>query len=240
MFTGCGTALVTPFRRDHSLDEDDAAPAGAPADRCRHRLSGALRHHRRKPHADARRASARGRNHARRGHGQGSRARRRGRLQHPRGDRAGPRAAATWASTAFSPSRPTTTSPPRKASTSTTRPSPPPSRCPSSSTACRAAPASTSSRPRWRASPRSTISSASRKPPATSPRWPTCCTKCRRDFTVLSGDDAITIPLMALGGRGIISVVSNEIPGEMTQLAHACLRRRFRRRARQSRRATCR
>ena len=31
-------------------------------------------------------------------------------------------------------------------------------------------------------------------------------------FTVLSGDDAITIPLMALGGRGIVSVVSNEIP----------------------------
>ncbi len=44
------------------------------------------------------------------------------------------------------------------------------------------------------------------------------------DFTVLSGDDAITIPLMALGGRGVISVVSNEIPGEMTQLAQACLR----------------
>src|SRR5438132_10738194 len=46
-------------------------------------------------------------------------------------------------------------------------------------------------------------------------------------FTVLSGDDAITIPLMALGGRGVISVVSNEIPGEMTQLAHACLRGDF-------------
>jgi len=43
-------------------------------------------------------------------------------------------------------------------------------------------------------------------------------------FTVLSGDDAITIPLMALGGRGIISVVSNEIPAEMAQLAQACLR----------------
>jgi len=42
-------------------------------------------------------------------------------------------------------------------------------------------------------------------------------------FTVLSGDDAITIPLMALGGRGIISVVSNEIPGEMARLAAACL-----------------
>jgi len=44
------------------------------------------------------------------------------------------------------------------------------------------------------------------------------------EFTVLSGDDAVTIPLMALGGRGVISVVSNEIPGEMTQLAQACLR----------------
>jgi 4-hydroxy-tetrahydrodipicolinate synthase len=43
-------------------------------------------------------------------------------------------------------------------------------------------------------------------------------------FTVLSGDDAITIPLMALGGRGVISVVSNEIPGPMAQLAQACLR----------------
>ncbi|MEN6536867.1 MAG: 4-hydroxy-tetrahydrodipicolinate synthase [Bryobacteraceae bacterium] len=42
-------------------------------------------------------------------------------------------------------------------------------------------------------------------------------------FTVLSGDDAITLPLMALGGRGIISVVSNEIPAEMTKLAQSCL-----------------
>jgi 4-hydroxy-tetrahydrodipicolinate synthase len=38
-------------------------------------------------------------------------------------------------------------------------------------------------------------------------------------FIVLSGDDAITIPLIALGGRGIISVVSNEIPQAMTQIA---------------------
>ncbi len=42
-------------------------------------------------------------------------------------------------------------------------------------------------------------------------------------FCVLSGDDAITLPLIALGGRGIISVVSNEIPAEMTQLAQHCL-----------------
>lgn len=38
------------------------------------------------------------------------------------------------------------------------------------------------------------------------------------DFIVLSGDDAITLPLMALGGRGVISVVANEIPGEMNEL----------------------
>jgi 4-hydroxy-tetrahydrodipicolinate synthase len=43
------------------------------------------------------------------------------------------------------------------------------------------------------------------------------------NFTVLSGDDAITIPLCALGGRGIVSVVSNQIPAEMTQLAQHCL-----------------
>lgn len=47
------------------------------------------------------------------------------------------------------------------------------------------------------------------------------------EFTVLSGDDAITLPLIALGGRGIISVVSNEIPREMTELAAACLRGDF-------------
>ena len=38
-------------------------------------------------------------------------------------------------------------------------------------------------------------------------------------FDILSGDDTTTIPLCALGGRGVISVVSNEIPGEMTKLA---------------------
>jgi 4-hydroxy-tetrahydrodipicolinate synthase len=46
-------------------------------------------------------------------------------------------------------------------------------------------------------------------------------------FAVLSGDDAVTIPLMALGGRGVISVVSNEIPGPMAKLAQCCLRGDF-------------
>ncbi len=42
-------------------------------------------------------------------------------------------------------------------------------------------------------------------------------------FSILSGDDLITIPVIALGGRGIISVVSNEIPGPMTELARLAM-----------------
>jgi 4-hydroxy-tetrahydrodipicolinate synthase len=42
-------------------------------------------------------------------------------------------------------------------------------------------------------------------------------------FHVLSGDDAFTFPLMALGGKGIISVASNEIPGPMSRLAQLML-----------------
>jgi 4-hydroxy-tetrahydrodipicolinate synthase len=43
------------------------------------------------------------------------------------------------------------------------------------------------------------------------------------DFIVLSGDDAITLPLIALGGRGVISVASNEIPAEMARLTRLAL-----------------
>ena len=42
-------------------------------------------------------------------------------------------------------------------------------------------------------------------------------------FIVLSGDDSATLPLAAMGGRGIISVASNEIPAEMTRLAQLCV-----------------
>jgi 4-hydroxy-tetrahydrodipicolinate synthase len=45
------------------------------------------------------------------------------------------------------------------------------------------------------------------------------CASVPDTFTVLSGDDALTLPLMAIGGRGIISVASNEVPGEMSKLA---------------------
>jgi 4-hydroxy-tetrahydrodipicolinate synthase len=47
------------------------------------------------------------------------------------------------------------------------------------------------------------------------------------DFVVLSGDDALALPIIALGGKGVISVVSNEIPGEMTQLVQYCRQNKF-------------
>jgi len=47
------------------------------------------------------------------------------------------------------------------------------------------------------------------------------------NFLVLSGDDAITLPLMALGGKGLISVSSNEIPAEMTRIAQLALANDF-------------
>ena len=43
-------------------------------------------------------------------------------------------------------------------------------------------------------------------------------------FLVLCGDDAVSIPLASLGGRGTISVVSNQIPAQMTELVQAALR----------------
>jgi 4-hydroxy-tetrahydrodipicolinate synthase len=53
------------------------------------------------------------------------------------------------------------------------------------------------------------------------------CHAAPESFDVLSGDDAVTLPLMALGGRGVISVASNEIPAEMARLAALCLEGRF-------------
>jgi len=47
------------------------------------------------------------------------------------------------------------------------------------------------------------------------------------DFLVLSGDDAITLPLAALGGAGVISVASNVVPFAMARLANLCLQGDF-------------
>src|ERR671912_66021 len=47
------------------------------------------------------------------------------------------------------------------------------------------------------------------------------CEICRAvpaEFIVLSGDDALTLPLMAIGGHGIISVAANEVPAEMARM----------------------
>jgi len=46
-------------------------------------------------------------------------------------------------------------------------------------------------------------------------------------FAVLCGDDSIAIPLIALGGHGVVSVVSNEIPGEFTKLTERALANDF-------------
>ena len=56
------------------------------------------------------------------------------------------------------------------------------------------------------------------------------CEICRAvpvDFLVLSGDDALTLPVMAIGGHGIISVASNEMPAEMVQMVEAAERNDF-------------
>jgi 4-hydroxy-tetrahydrodipicolinate synthase len=53
------------------------------------------------------------------------------------------------------------------------------------------------------------------------------CRTVPSDFIVLSGDDAITLPLMAIGGRGIVSVASNEVPAEMAQMVEAAERGDF-------------
>jgi 4-hydroxy-tetrahydrodipicolinate synthase len=44
------------------------------------------------------------------------------------------------------------------------------------------------------------------------------CSSVPSDFVVLSGDDALTLPAMAVGGRGIISVASNEVPADMARM----------------------
>lgn len=46
---------------------------------------------------------------------------------------------------------------------------------------------------------------------------------CGPDFSVLSGDDNVTLPLMAIGGRGVISVIANLLPRETSDMVHAAL-----------------
>jgi len=52
---------------------------------------------------------------------------------------------------------------------------------------------------------------------------------CGPNFCVLSGDDNITLPLMAIGGHGVISVIANILPRETADLVHAALEGDFKR-----------
>lgn len=47
------------------------------------------------------------------------------------------------------------------------------------------------------------------------------CARVPSHFAVLAGDDALALPVIALGGHGLISVASNQIPSEMTRLVKA-------------------
>jgi len=46
-------------------------------------------------------------------------------------------------------------------------------------------------------------------------------TRCSADFAVLAGDDAVTLPLLAVGGRGVVSTTANVAPAEMCELVRA-------------------
>ena len=52
---------------------------------------------------------------------------------------------------------------------------------------------------------------------------------CGPTFAVLSGDDNITLPLMAIGGHGVISVIANIVPRETAEMVHAALDGDFKR-----------
>jgi len=42
--------------------------------------------------------------------------------------------------------------------------------------------------------------------------------RCGKDFNVLSGDDSLTLPILAVGGKGVISVIANIVPKEIAEL----------------------
>ncbi len=45
-----------------------------------------------------------------------------------------------------------------------------------------------------------------------------------QDFLVISGDDALTLPILAMGGDGVISVVGNALPEQFARLVHAAMK----------------
>ncbi|MCX7887049.1 MAG: dihydrodipicolinate synthase family protein, partial [Verrucomicrobiae bacterium] len=49
------------------------------------------------------------------------------------------------------------------------------------------------------------------------------------EFSILSGDDSLTLPMMAVGANGVISVASNIVPREVVEMVRAALQNDFRR-----------
>jgi len=52
---------------------------------------------------------------------------------------------------------------------------------------------------------------------------------CGPNFSVLSGDDNLTLPLLAIGGHGVVSVIANIVPRETADMVHAALDNDFKR-----------
>lgn len=50
---------------------------------------------------------------------------------------------------------------------------------------------------------------------------------CDKDFTVLSGDDSMTLPIMSVGGKGIISVAANIVPARLAEMVDSALNNRW-------------
>jgi 4-hydroxy-tetrahydrodipicolinate synthase len=47
------------------------------------------------------------------------------------------------------------------------------------------------------------------------------------NFTVISGDDVLALPIISIGGRGVISVIANALPGKLSSLIHFALEGKF-------------
>jgi 4-hydroxy-tetrahydrodipicolinate synthase len=62
------------------------------------------------------------------------------------------------------------------------------------------------------------------KAPGDLPQVSEIISAAREDFIVLSGDDPVTVAHMAVGGKGVVSVASNEAPAEMAQIVELCER----------------
>ena len=132
--------------------------------------------------------------------------------------RAGPPSSAP---TRRSSSRRTTTGPTAGCSRPISGPSPTRATCRSSSTTSRRGRARTSTPTRSCGSPSTRGSIAIKEASGNLEQIARICRDRPRDVAVLAGDDAWTLPMLALGGDGVVSVASNEIPGELVALCAA-------------------